>query len=130
MAMLNFEKKYRIRGGTLVGGDLFDFWVGPFYVGFFGVTTMMFTIVGVAMILWGAALGPTWNVWQINIAPPDLKYGLALAPMREGGASGRLSRSQRSAPSPPGRCVKSRSAASSASAITSRSLSGWRSSPM
>jgi len=36
MAMLSFEKKYRVRGGTLVGGDLFDFWVGPFYVGFFG----------------------------------------------------------------------------------------------
>ena len=36
MAMLNFEKKYRVRGGTLLGGDLFDFWVGPFYVGFFG----------------------------------------------------------------------------------------------
>jgi len=40
MAMLNFEKKYRVRGGTFVGGDLFDFWVGPFYVGFFGVTTI------------------------------------------------------------------------------------------
>jgi len=34
MAMLNFERKYRVRGGTLIGGDLFDFWVGPFYVGF------------------------------------------------------------------------------------------------
>jgi len=34
MAMLSFERKYRVRGGTLVGGDLFDFWVGPFYVGF------------------------------------------------------------------------------------------------
>ena len=39
MAMLSFERKYRVRGGTLIGGDLFDFWVGPFYVGFFGVTT-------------------------------------------------------------------------------------------
>ena len=37
MAMLSFERKYRVRGGTLLGGDLFDFWVGPFYVGFFGV---------------------------------------------------------------------------------------------
>ena len=27
----------------------------------------------------------TWNLWQINIAPPDLKYGLALAPLKEGG---------------------------------------------
>ena len=34
MALLSFEKKYRVRGGTLIGGDLCDFWVGPFYVGF------------------------------------------------------------------------------------------------
>ena len=83
--MLSFEKKYRVRGGTLVGGDLFDFWVGPFFVGFFGVLGMIFTVVGVAMIVYGAALGPTWNVWQINIAPPDIKYGLALAPLKAGG---------------------------------------------
>ena len=81
MSMLSFERKYRVRGGTLVGGDLFDFWVGPFYVGFFGVTTAFFAILGTALILWGAAMGPTWNVWQINIAPPDLKWGLRLAPM-------------------------------------------------
>jgi len=61
VAMLSFERKYRVRGGTLVGGGLFDFWVGPFYVGFFGVTTIIFTGVGVAMILYGAAIGPTWN---------------------------------------------------------------------
>ena len=85
MAMLSFERKYRVRGGTLIGGDLFDFWVGPFYVGFFGVTTIFFAFVGTALIVYGAALGPTWNIWQINIAPPDIKYGLALAPLREGG---------------------------------------------
>jgi photosynthetic reaction center L subunit len=85
MAMLNFEKKYRVRGGTLLGGDLFDFWVGPFYVGFFGVTTIIFAVLGTAMIVYGAAIGPTWNIWQINIAPPDLKYGLGFAPMKEGG---------------------------------------------
>jgi photosynthetic reaction center L subunit len=82
MAMLSFERKYRVRGGTLVGGDLFDFWVGPFYVGFFGVTTVFFSFIGTALILYGAALGPTWNPWQISIAPPDLKYGLALAPLK------------------------------------------------
>ncbi len=38
MAMLSYEQKYRVRGGTLLGGDTFDFWIGPFYVGFFGVT--------------------------------------------------------------------------------------------
>jgi photosynthetic reaction center L subunit len=85
MAMLNFEKKYRVRGGTLIGGDLFDFWVGPFYVGFFGVTTVFFTFLGTALILWGAAQSGVWNVWQINIAPPDISYGLGPAPMMEGG---------------------------------------------
>ncbi len=85
MAMLSFERKYRVRGGTLIGGDLFDFWVGPFYVGFFGVLTLFFALLGTALIVWGAAIGPTWNLWQINIAPPDLSYGLRLAPMAEGG---------------------------------------------
>src|SRR5512134_4035788 len=90
MAMLSFERKYRVRGGTLLGGDLFDFWVGPFFVGVFGVTTVFFTVLGTALILYGAAIGEglngqSWNVWQINIAPPDLKYGLSLAPLREGG---------------------------------------------
>ena len=85
MAMLSFERKYRVRGGTLVGGDLFDFWVGPFYVGFFGMTTMFFSLVGIAMILWNTALGPTWNLWQISVNPPDVKYGLSFAPLQEGG---------------------------------------------
>jgi photosynthetic reaction center L subunit len=85
MAMLSFERKYRVRGGTLLGGDLFDFWVGPFYVGFFGVTTIFFTIIGVGMILYGASLGDTWNIWKISINPPDVSYGLSLAPLKEGG---------------------------------------------
>ena len=85
MAMLSFERKYRVRGGTLVGGDLFDFWFGPFYIGFFGVTSAIFAILGTLLIVYGAAIGPTWNLWQISIAPPDLKYGLGLAPLKEGG---------------------------------------------
>ena len=85
MSMLSFEKKYRVRGGTFVGGDLFDFWAGPFYVGFFGVLGLFFTLLGTSLILWGAAMGETWNVWRISIAPPDLSYGLALAPLAEGG---------------------------------------------
>jgi photosynthetic reaction center L subunit len=85
MAMLSFEKKYRIRGGTLIGGDLFDFWVGPFYVGFFGVLAVFFIFLGVALILFGASLGDTWNPLRISINPPDLKYGLSFAPLQEGG---------------------------------------------
>jgi photosynthetic reaction center L subunit len=83
--MLSFEPKYRVVGGTLFGGDLFDFWVGPFWVGFFGVTTIFFTILGVGLIFWGIAMGGVWNVWQINIAPPDLSYGLGFAPLAKGG---------------------------------------------
>ena len=85
MALLSFERKYRVRGGTLVGGDLFDFWIGPFYVGFFGVTSAFFIVLGTALIFYGASQGPTWNPWLISIAPPDLKYGLGLAPMADGG---------------------------------------------
>lgn len=85
MAMLNFEKKYRTRGGTLIGGDLFDFWVGPFYVGFFGVTTIFFAVLGTILLVYGAAIGDTWNLWRISIAPPDLSYGLGFAPLKEGG---------------------------------------------
>ncbi len=83
--LLSYERKYRVRGGTLIGGDLFDFWIGPFYVGFFGVTTALFALLGTLLIFYAASLGPTWNPWLISIAPPDLSYGLALAPLREGG---------------------------------------------
>jgi photosynthetic reaction center L subunit len=85
MAMLSFERKYRVRGGTLIGGDLFDFWFGSFYVGFFGVLGMFFTLLGVGLIVYSASQGPTWNLWQISIAPPDISYGLALAPLKNGG---------------------------------------------
>ena len=69
----------------LFRSDLLDFWIGPFYVGFFGVTTIFFSFVGTALILWGASQGPTWNLWQISIAPPNLSYGLRFAPLMEGG---------------------------------------------
>ncbi len=85
MAMLTFEKKYRVPGGTLLGGDLFDYWVGPFYVGFFGVTAAFFSILGTALIVYGASQGHTWNIWQISIAPPDISYGLGFAPIAKGG---------------------------------------------
>jgi photosynthetic reaction center L subunit len=117
MALLSFERKYRVRGGTLIGGDLFDFWVGPFYVGFFGLTAAFFSAVGTALILYGAAIGPTWNIWRISIAPPDLSYGLGWRRSPKAGC-GRSSPSAPSGRSCPGRCARLRSAASSASAIT------------
>ena len=61
MSMLSFEQKYRVRGGTLVGGDLFDFWIGPFWVGFFGITTAFFTVIGIALIPMARPSAGTWN---------------------------------------------------------------------
>ena len=85
MSLLSFERRYRVRGGTLVGGDLFDFWLGPFYVGFFGFTTIFFTLVGTGLIMADTAAGPTWNIWKINVAPPAIEVGLGFAPLAEGG---------------------------------------------
>ena len=85
MALLSFERKYRVPGGTLVGGNLFDFWVGPFYVGFFGVATFFFAALGTLLIFYGAAMGPTWNPWLISINPPDVALGLGFAPLMKGG---------------------------------------------
>ena len=85
MALLSFERKYRIRGGTLIGGDLFDFWVGPFYVGFFGVLVALSAGLGTMLIFAAAVAGPTLNPWLIDIQPPAIEAGLALAPLNEGG---------------------------------------------
>jgi photosynthetic reaction center L subunit len=85
MALLSFERKYRVRGGTLIGGDLFDYWMGPFYVGFFGVTTALFASLGTALIFYGAALQHVWNPFLISINPPDVSYGLSMAPIQQGG---------------------------------------------
>ena len=85
MALLSFERKYRVPGGTLVGGNLFDFWVGPFYVGFFGVTTFFFAALGTILIFYGTAMEGQWNPWLISIDPPPIEYGLAAAPLLQGG---------------------------------------------
>jgi photosynthetic reaction center L subunit len=85
VALLSFERKYRVRGGTLIGGDLFDFWVGPFYVGFFGVAAAFFAILGTLFIAYGALLQGQWNPWLIDIQPPAEAIGLGIAPIKEGG---------------------------------------------
>jgi hypothetical protein len=58
MAMLSFERKYRVRGGTLLGGDLFDFWVGPFLRRIFRRHHLVFSFLGTALDLCGALTRP------------------------------------------------------------------------
>jgi photosynthetic reaction center L subunit len=85
MALLSFERKYRVPGGTLVGGNLFDFWVGPFYVGFFGVTAFFFAALGTILIFYDTAMAGVWNPWLISVDAPPIEYGLGWAPLMEGG---------------------------------------------
>ena len=69
MALLSFERKYRVPGGTLIGGDLFDFWVGPFYVGFFGVTTIFFTRFTTYFIFLLIRQFILWIVMLLKVSP-------------------------------------------------------------
>ena len=71
MALLSFERKYRVPGGTLIGGNMFDCWVGPFYVGFFGVLGFFFAALGTILIFYGATLQGPWNPWLISVNPAD-----------------------------------------------------------
>ena len=44
-----------------------------------------FATVGVALILYGAAIGPTWAPFKISIDPPPTQYGLGSPRCSEGG---------------------------------------------
>ena len=109
MAMMSYEAKYRVRGGTLIGGDLFDFWVGPFYVGFFGVTTIIFASARHAADRLRRGDRPDLGAVQDQHRPAAASAtGWAGRRCARAGC-GRSSRSARSAPSAPGRCGRWRS---------------------
>ncbi len=79
----------------MLGGDLFDFWVGPFYVGFFGVTTIFFTVLGTLLIVWGAAHGADLEPLadQHRAAGSQLRAGARAAGAKAGfGSSSRSAR--------------------------------------
>lgn len=63
MVLFSFERKYCVCGGILIGGDLFDFWVGLFYVGFFGIIGVFCVILGIVLIVYGVVFGLIWNIW-------------------------------------------------------------------
>jgi light-harvesting complex 1 beta chain len=76
MAMLSFERKYRVRGGTLVGGTCSTSGSAPSTSASSASRRPSSAVAGHAADPLGPSQGPTWNLWQINIAPPDLSYGL------------------------------------------------------
>ena len=73
------------QGGTLIGGDLFDFFVGPLWVGFFGVVTAICGLVGHRADLLRSLAGPDLEpVADLHrSAGPALRPGARAA--KEGG---------------------------------------------
>jgi len=79
------EKYYKQPGGTLMqawfGADPFDFWVGRFYVGTFGVVSMAGIVIGTLFYFYQVYIieGVRWNILQARLDPPPISNGLSLA---------------------------------------------------
>jgi photosynthetic reaction center M subunit len=77
------EKAYKKPGGTLVqamfGADPFDFWLGRFYVGTFGVMSIIGIFFGVTLYLYQAwVVEGVFNLFQARIDPPPISAGLRI----------------------------------------------------
>ncbi len=84
------EKQYKKPGKTilyaLLGSDPFDFWVGRFYVGLFGVISTIGILLGTALYLYQAfVIEGAYNLFQARIDPPPISNGLRLAGPNEPG---------------------------------------------
>ncbi len=87
------EADFRKPGNTMMyrifGFDLFDFWIGPFYVGFWGLVSMFGIFFGSVFYLYGTViLGPYnygQNFFAGRIDPPPAEVGLGLVPAGQPG---------------------------------------------
>ncbi len=87
--MLSFEGVYRKRGGTfladILGDDPLDFWAGRFYVGVFGLVSVLATIVGIVAIALSIARLGDGDLARVTIQSPARAFGLHFAPFDQGG---------------------------------------------
>jgi photosynthetic reaction center M subunit len=77
------EDYYKRPGRTLLtawfGTDPFDFWVGRYYVGFWGVLSVIGIIIGTLFYFYEmVVVEGTYNILQARIDPPALDSGLRL----------------------------------------------------
>ena len=90
MTLAEMEKHYKKPGGTLlhalIGADPFDFWLGRFYVGFFGIISMIGIVFGTLFYFYQAFVveGVT-NILAARIDPPPVSAGLQLVAPNEPG---------------------------------------------
>ncbi len=71
------EEFYKRPGGTLLGRimgfDPLDFWFGRFYVGFFGLLSMLGIVLGVCFYFAQALLvEKTWNLFAVEFNAPNI----------------------------------------------------------
>jgi photosynthetic reaction center M subunit/photosynthetic reaction center L subunit len=90
IAFLDMEAEYRKPGGTLLyalfGADPFDFWVGRFYVGFFGVISLIGIFFGTIFYFYQAwVVEGAYNILQARLDPPPVSAGLRLVSPGEPG---------------------------------------------
>ncbi|HMQ51096.1 MAG TPA: photosynthetic reaction center subunit M [Anaerolineae bacterium] len=84
------EKQYKKPGGTILyalfGADPFDFWFGRFYVGAFGVMSIIGIFFGVLGYLYQAwVVEGAYNLLRARIDPPPVSLGLRMASPGEPG---------------------------------------------
>jgi photosynthetic reaction center M subunit len=73
-------------------GKFGDAQVGPFYLGFLGLASMICGFVAIEIIGLNMLASVNWSpiefvkrFFWLTLNPPDVKYGLSLAPLTEGG---------------------------------------------
>ncbi len=93
------ETYYRKPGKTILdrtifGGDLFDTWVGRFYVGIWGYISLAGVLAALAAVFLSAHGSGDFRSWQSGdydllrgaVNSPTRQFGLGVAPFYEGGA--------------------------------------------
>ena len=90
VSFAEMEALYRKPGGTLMhswfGADPFDFWVGRFYVGTFGVMSLIGIFFGTLLYFYQVwVVEGTFNLLAARLDPPPISAGLRLVAPGEPG---------------------------------------------
>jgi photosynthetic reaction center M subunit/photosynthetic reaction center L subunit len=90
VSFLDMEEHYKKPGGTLMhslfGADPFDFWYGRFYVGTFGIISLIGIFFGVIFYFYQAIIVEgAYNLLQARLDPPPISAGLGLVGASEPG---------------------------------------------
>lgn len=90
MTFQEMEAMYKRPGGTLAaalfGADPFDFWLGRFYVGTFGIMSMIGIIIGTLGYFYQVIIVEgQWNLLRGRLDPPPISAGLRIVSPNEPG---------------------------------------------